>query len=342
MSLQSGFINIGTSGKTVDDRVIEASWLKEAAASYDPKFYTAVIDLNHWNPVWAGSYGKVLGVKLSKNDAGEVVLLANIEPNEKLVAMSKKEVLFTSMSLMPDFRGSGKHYLCALAVTPKPASVGTDQLLFSANSGSNEKSVNTDFVRVELTFSESTNDDTDDQRMFARLMNHFSKNQKPTDDQETEMSKELEKKVDALTEQVTSFISQQGASDAQNPTAADFSVAEKLLAANGYSVQKEASVDDVKAAQELLKAQGFSVEKEASDDELKAAQDLLKDKGFSIAKPASDDGEQGAEFNLESNATITRKEFEVLAEKFKDAKTTEFNFTPSSDQLGAGDDYEYL
>ena len=342
MSLQSGFINIGTSGKTVDDRVIEASWLKEAAASYDPKFYTAVIDLNHWNPVWAGSYGKVLGVKLSKNDAGETVLLANIEPNEKLVAMSKKEVLFTSMSLMPDFRGSGKHYLCALAVTPKPASVGTDQLLFSANSGSNEKSVNTDFVRVELTFSESTSDDTDDQRMFARLMNHFSKNQKPTDDQETEMSKELEKKVDALTEQVTSFISQQGASDAQNPTAADFSVAEKLLAANGYSVQKEASVDDVKAAQELLKAQGFSVEKEASDDELKAAQDLLKDKGFSIAKPASDDGEQGAEFNLESNATITRKEFEVLAEKFKDAKTTEFNFTPGSDQLGAGDDTEYL
>ena len=101
-------------------------------------------------------------------------------------------------------------------------------------------------------------------------------------------------------------------------------------------------MDDVKAAQELLKAQGFSVEKEASDDELKAAQDLLKDKGFSIAKPASDDGEQGAEFNLESNATITRKEFEVLAEKFKDAKTTEFNFTPGSDQLGAGDDTEYL
>ena len=342
MSLQSGFINIGTSGKTVDDRVIEASWLKEAAASYDPKFYTAVIDLNHWNPVWAGSYGKVLGVKLSKNDAGEAVLLANIEPNEKLVAMSKKEVLFTSMSLMPDFRGSGKHYLCALAVTPKPASVGTDQLLFSANSDRDEKSVNTDFVRVELTFSESTNDDIDDQRMFARFMNHFSKNQKPTDDQETEMSKELEKKVDTLSEQMTKFMSQHSVENPEKPTVTDFSAAETLLAANGYSVHKEASVDDVKAAQELLKAQGFSVEKEASDDELKAAQDLLKGKGFSIAKPVGENGEQETEFNLESKATITRKEFEVLAEKFKDAKTTEFNFTPGSDQLGAGDDTEYL
>jgi len=62
MPLQSGFITIGTSGKTVDGRKIEASWLEEAAQAYDPDLYTAVIDLNHWDTRWAGTYGKVLEI----------------------------------------------------------------------------------------------------------------------------------------------------------------------------------------------------------------------------------------------------------------------------------------
>ncbi|GEK13231.1 GPO family capsid scaffolding protein [Aliivibrio fischeri] len=336
MSLQSGFINIGTSGKTVDDRVIEPSWLEEAAETYDPKFYTAVIDLNHWSPIWAGSYGKVLAVEKAKNESGETVLRANIEPNEALIEMSKKEVLFTSMSLMPDFRGSGKHYLHALAVTPKPASVGTDQLQFSSENN-DEKIVRTDFVKVELDFTSKTESTLNEKKLFNSLKEFFKTNN-PADEQENEMSKELEQKVDSIAEKLNNFLE---SNDKNNTAEVKLSAAEKLLSDNGYSVKKAATSDDLNAAQELLKAQGFSIKKEASAEELKAAQELLKAQGFSVSTP-SDDTDKDEEVETGPKVSITRKEFEVLKEKFADAKVTEFNFTPPTDHIGNDGDTQYL
>lgn len=328
MPLQSGMIAIGTSGHTVDGREIKASWLTEAAASYDPKLYSAVLDLNHWDPRWAGTYGKVLSVDSVKNSDGDIVLRANIEPNEALIAMSKKEVLFTSMQLQPNFRETGKHYLTALAVTPKPASVGTEQLKFSSDK-SDDDALYTDFVKVELSFSEVS-----EKKDISFFHNLFSK--KHEDDP---VSKELEQKVDLLAEAVGKLTDQQ-----KKPVEFSIEDAQKLLSEKGFSVTKEPTDDELKAAQKILADQGFSVTKEPTEDELKKAKELLASKGFSVSeKEVAPEPNGKDDTDTEGKQVkITREEYEVLKQKFADSKVTEFNFTASVDQTGGGDDLDFV
>ncbi len=344
MPLQSGFLNVGTSGKTVDGRTIESSWLEEAVESYDPELYTAVIDLNHWDSRWAGTFGKVLAIKMGKNKTGEPTLLANIEPNEALIAMSKKEVLFTSVSLLPDFRETGKHYLDGLAVTPKPASVGTTQLIFASKTG-NDKAVSTDFIPIELSFTDSKHAAVDDEKLFSRLIKRMFSHDDAADpnEQDTTMSTAaLEKRFDTLEEKMTTFFANHDKATPDAPTAETIAAAEKVLKDNGYSLKKEPSTDDLNAAQALLKAKGFAVEKEASKEDIDAAQALLKGKGFAVSKATAPDNTQDNAIDPDKGTTISRSEFEVLQAKFADAKVTEFNFTASSDNAGSQGDDEFL
>jgi len=344
MPLQSGFLNVGTSGKTVDGRTIEVSWLEEAAETYDPDLYTAVIDLNHWDPRWAGTFGKVLAIKMGKNKLGEPTLLANLEPNEALIAMSKKEMLFSSVSLLPDFRETGKHYLEGLAVTPKPASVGTTQLKFASKAG-NDNAISTDFIPIELSFTDNMDVPPDDDKLFSRFLKRmFTHDDSVTPhEQDTTMSTAaLEKRFDALEEKITTFFAKQDKTHPDTPTADTLAEAEKVLKANGYSLTKEPSKEELSAAQALLKAKGFAVEKEASKEEIAAAQALLKTKGFAVSEPTTTDKPKDDAVSTGKETTITREEFAVLQEKFADAKVTEFNFTANNDNAGSQGDDEFL
>lgn len=328
MPLQSGMIAIGTSGHTVDGREIKASWLTEAAKSYDPKLYTAVLDLNHWDPRWAGTYGKVLSVDTVKNGDGEIVLRANIEPNEALIAMSKKEVLFTSMQLQPNFRETGSHYLTALAVTPKPASVGTEQLKFSSQTSDDNDAIRSDFVKVELSFSDSQ------EKKPGFLNQLFNKRQ-----EEDLVSKEVAEKIDLLTAAVSELVKQKQ----EQPTEFSVKDAQALLSEKGFSVTKEPTDDELKAAQKVLEAQGFSVTKEPTEDELKKAKELLSAQGFSVSEKegAKPEGKDDTD-TKGKQIKITREEYEVLQRKFADSKVTEFDFTASVDQTGGGDDLDFV
>lgn len=52
--LTTGWICVATEGETIDQRAIEAEWLTEMAASYDPGYYTALIweeHNRHWK-IW--------------------------------------------------------------------------------------------------------------------------------------------------------------------------------------------------------------------------------------------------------------------------------------------------
>ena len=107
--------------------------LLEAAETYDPDEYQAVISSDHllW---WYGNFGEVSQVRTRTDKKDRTVLQAKIHPNKRLIEMNNQgQRLHTSMELTDDFAGTGKAYLMGLAVTDEPASLGTSQLQFSKN-----------------------------------------------------------------------------------------------------------------------------------------------------------------------------------------------------------------
>lgn len=128
-NLTTDFVRIARSGKTIDGREIDPQWLLDMAATYDPSVYTALIWPDHFRMV---NFGKVL--ELATNEAGGVVtLLAKLQPNANYVMDNRYgQHLFFSMELAHNFAGTGKAYLVGLGVTDSPASLGTDELKFSA------------------------------------------------------------------------------------------------------------------------------------------------------------------------------------------------------------------
>ena len=138
MPLTTDWLTIGTSGPAVDGRKISEQMLLEAAETYDPDEYEAVISSEHL--LWSyGNFGRVSKVRTSTDKKDRTVLQAKIQPNRRLIEMnSQGQRLHTSMELTDDFAGTGKAYLVGLAVTDEPASLGTSLLQFSKN-GSGQK-----------------------------------------------------------------------------------------------------------------------------------------------------------------------------------------------------------
>jgi hypothetical protein len=132
---------IATEGQTIDGRNISRDWIKQMAASYDPKVYTAVVNLEHLLSLSPDSlfsaYGKV--VSLGTQEAtilGEkkLQLTAVVEADDAVVAMQKAgKKLFASMEVAANFVGKGIAYLTGLAFTDTPASLGTETMKFSAS-----------------------------------------------------------------------------------------------------------------------------------------------------------------------------------------------------------------
>ncbi|MEB5477575.1 GPO family capsid scaffolding protein [Acinetobacter pollinis] len=131
---------IGVAGATTDGRAIDASWIKQMAANYDPKVYTAVVNVEHIKGAHPessfGSYGTVLALKVENvtiNGEEKPALYAQIKPNANLVKLTKAgQKLFTSMEVSPKFSDTDQAYLVGLAVTDNPASLGTEMLQFAA------------------------------------------------------------------------------------------------------------------------------------------------------------------------------------------------------------------
>ncbi|WP_197325205.1 GPO family capsid scaffolding protein, partial [Ralstonia solanacearum] len=141
MAKGTKFFRIATEGATSDGRVIDRETLVEMADNYDPKVYAARINLEHirgYDP--AGpfkAYGDVTALKAEEQD-GKIGLLAQIDPTDDLVAMTKaRQKVFSSMEVQPEFADTGEAYLVGLAVTDNPASLGCEVLQFSAKAKTN-------------------------------------------------------------------------------------------------------------------------------------------------------------------------------------------------------------
>lgn len=161
------FFRIATEGATSDGRVIDRETLVQMAKSYDPKVYTARVNLEHirgYDP--AGpfkAYGDVVALKTEEVD-GKLGLFAQIDPTDELVAMTKaRQKIFSSMEVQPSFADTGEAYLVGLAVTDNPASLGCDVLKFNAQAPVNPLAARkldpanlfTEVVQVEVDLSQS-------------------------------------------------------------------------------------------------------------------------------------------------------------------------------------------
>lgn len=135
--MKSKFFRIATEGATSDGRAIDRAWLQEMAATYDPKKYGARIWVEHLRSLSPsgdfGAYGDVLALETREVEDGKMALFAQIAPLPELLELSqKKQKIYTSMEVDPNFADTGKAYLVGLAVTDSPASLGTEILEFSA------------------------------------------------------------------------------------------------------------------------------------------------------------------------------------------------------------------
>lgn len=158
------WICIATSGTTVDGRVIEENWLKEAAASYSRSTYTAMIWPHH--PIsniserqFTYNLGEIDELK-TEQDGTTVKLYAKICPNQFLINVnSLGQKLFSSAEFLPNFGDTGKTYLLGMCVTDIPASLGTEKIIIpdamkkDENHSSSLGSIETFSINIEKNAS---------------------------------------------------------------------------------------------------------------------------------------------------------------------------------------------
>lgn len=143
------FFRVAVEGATTDGRAIERQWLLDAAETYNRETYAARVNLEHVRGVTADgpfqAYGDILALKTEEVEldiAGakqkKLALFAEIDALDPLVAMNqKRQKLYSSIEISPNFANSGKAYLVGMAVTDSPASLGTEMLQFAASQGDN-------------------------------------------------------------------------------------------------------------------------------------------------------------------------------------------------------------
>lgn len=146
MSKKIRFFRVAVEGATSDGRDIDRAWLLQVAKSYDPKLYGARVNIEHIRGMSPSSefraYGDVLALKTEEVEIGgktKLALYAQIDATDELVALNKKrQKLYTSLEIRPNFGDTGGFYLTGLAVTDNPASLGTEMLAFAVqNPGAN-------------------------------------------------------------------------------------------------------------------------------------------------------------------------------------------------------------
>jgi Phage capsid scaffolding protein (GPO) serine peptidase len=136
----SKFFRVAVEGATTDGRVIDRDMLTQVAASYDPALYGARINIEHLRGYSPNSdfraYGDVLAVKTEQIEIAGVkklALFAQISPTDDLIELNKKrQKIYSSLEVRPNFAETGKAYLVGLAVTDNPASLGTEVLEFAS------------------------------------------------------------------------------------------------------------------------------------------------------------------------------------------------------------------
>lgn len=237
---------IATEGPTIDGRNISRDWIKQMAANYDPKVYTAVANLEHYlssmpDSVF-GAYGKVVSLSTQESEIlGEkkLQLLAVVDANEKLVALQKSgQKAFCSMEVIANFVGKGIAYLSGLAFTDQPASIGTESMKFSLAGAQGERFAFSNEVALEWETSAEKPGAGD--ALFAKVKSVLGLEKKDSDKRFADQGNAIELLANSQKELLENF----GTLDQR--------IADLTASFNMTSVTVIASADEVAALKELL------------------------------------------------------------------------------------------
>lgn len=203
---------VGVAARTVDGREIKPEYIKKMGALYDPIVYGARINLEHLRGIIPDSafksYGDVISVEVKEEVIGgekRFALYAEIDPTEDLVELSKKrQKIYTSMEIQPNFPNEGDFYLVGLAITDSPASMGTQQLSFSA-SAQNKENLYAEYFESEMDFIESESEESNGASILERIKEIFSGLKKVSENKNGELESAIEllaKEFTALAETI--------------------------------------------------------------------------------------------------------------------------------------------
>ena len=105
--LRTDWLCVATEGDTVDKRELERQWLIDAAETYDPKLYGALIWPEHEKDF--GNFGEVLCTMWQEGDDGLVRLYVQLRPNAYLLdANSRDQLIYFSVELTQTATGAAR------------------------------------------------------------------------------------------------------------------------------------------------------------------------------------------------------------------------------------------
>jgi hypothetical protein len=146
---KSKFFRVAVEGATADGRKIDRKDIMDMAETYNRTTYAARINMEHIrgytpDPPF-NSYGDVLALRTEEvtlevggKPEKRLGLFAQVDPTDGLVEINKKkQKLYSSLEIQPNFAATGKAYLVGLAVTDSPASLGTEVLEFASKAAVN-------------------------------------------------------------------------------------------------------------------------------------------------------------------------------------------------------------
>lgn len=135
--MKTKFYRVCSAGRTIDGREVTPAQIDQMAETYNPATYGARVWVEHLRSLLPTdtpfrAYGDVLALKADNDENGTRVLLAQIDATDDLVKLNQqRQKVYWSIEIDPNFAGSGKAYLCGLAVTDTPASLGTEIIKLS-------------------------------------------------------------------------------------------------------------------------------------------------------------------------------------------------------------------
>lgn len=226
---------VATEGATTDGRKIERKWIEQIAKNYSTAKYGARIFLEHLRGVLPDgpfrAYGDIKAVKTQENAEGQLQLLADIDPTDDLKALNgKRQKVYSSIEVDPDFAGTGEAYLVGMAVTDSPASLGTAMLEFSAQQGDKsplahrkQRPTNVFTASQELDLTDLGKDVTgknDGPSLFEQLKGIFNKSNQTTIESVATLRAEVQQSLELLANKVAAL--QPASTQPDAPTASAF------------------------------------------------------------------------------------------------------------------------
>ncbi|MEI9534337.1 GPO family capsid scaffolding protein [Moellerella wisconsensis] len=222
-------VRLCVEGATTDGRKVQRQWLTDIAKNYNPTVYGARINMEHWNYSWMPRFGDVDSVYTEEIKegplTGKLALYGVLSPTPELVEMNKKrQKVYTSVEINPEFSDLGGAYLVGLAVTDNPASLGTSMLAFSAGAQGQEANLSARkqdkdnvFTAAEETVIEFTEeaDKSDKPSLLDNIKALFTKERKTNDVNLSDVRQSIElcateqvktaSEVEKLSQQTTEF-----------------------------------------------------------------------------------------------------------------------------------------